>query len=103
MVLLLIRPADWVPAMLNWPLEMVVMTVALLSVIVKRLTTPVEDRKRIPLLKWLIFWVIIIALSNLANGKPEEALDHGFRYFKCAVAVLIICWAVDTNRKLRML
>jgi hypothetical protein len=76
--LLYIRPADWVPVVLNWPLEAVTIAGTLAAGMVfssrkRRGTLP----PHVPL---LLAWVVCILLSNIVHGNLWKARTEAAVY-----------------------
>jgi O-antigen ligase len=99
LILLYIRPQDWVPAVLNLPLELVVAggtTIAAVFGYSRRRHGPPPVH-----LYLLPLWVLIILLSNVINGNTSDGITQAIKYLKLSVVFVMIWLAVDTPRKLQ--
>jgi O-antigen ligase len=101
-VLLYIRPADWVPWMLNWPLEFVVLGITIGAGVLKWFFSQRGPQDRIPpQVPFLVLWVIAIFLSNAVHGNFIAANDQAVAYTKRALVFVIFWLGINTVRKLR--
>jgi putative inorganic carbon (hco3(-)) transporter len=95
LILVYVRPADWVPAVLNWPLELIVGAAVLVMILLQR--TP-KIPVQVPL---LAVWVMLIFLANAVNGDFQDAITNAVVFVKRAL-VFFMFWAViDSTRNLR--
>jgi O-antigen ligase len=97
--LVFIRPGDWVPAVLGWRLEFVVLGAIAAIVIPQRLSA--EERVRTPQTLFLMGWVGAVTLSNLLRGNIDGAAVNLERYGKYAIVFLLILYSIDTRQKLK--
>jgi putative inorganic carbon (hco3(-)) transporter len=99
---LFIRPADWIPAVMGWPIEAVVVSVTLVLGLSKYMSRTAPHRNGLGIMAALLAgWVAVIFLSNAVHGNVDEA--YGFaRDFAKRGIVLIMFWVVlDSTTKLR--
>ena len=95
LITLYLRPQDWVPFMLNWPVDWIVFTLLLCGSIFQ--LDGWQRLLRLPLLYVLIAWLGVIVLSNLAQG------GHGIWYARHALvpygksAVIFVCLFLFLN------
>ena len=95
LVILYIRPQDWVETVLNWRLELVVAGAAAVLALAQR-------RSKFPLqVSLLATWVVIIFVSNAVHGYFGDGWTETVVYFKQALVFLLFWAAVDSQAKLR--
>src|SRR3972149_1213562 len=74
LVLLFIRPADWVGPVLTWPFEFVVLAVVgAMSVFQAQAG---GNRIRLPQKVLICGWFLAVLLSNLVHGDLSSAITH---------------------------
>lgn len=99
---LYIRPQDWVPAVLNKPVDYMVFAFVLFFGLLSK-GKDVGKVIRMPHFKLMLLWMLAIALSNATNGRFQEAWDFFFKYFKFFVIFFCFALLVDDFSKLRKL
>jgi O-antigen ligase len=104
-VLLYIRPGDWVPQVLNWPLEFTVLGMTAVASGVRAWQAQGEDGA--PQTKahfWLlVLWLIAIFASNLTSGLFDSAVEFTILFFKKAVIAVTFWFALNSLGKMRWL
>ena len=65
-ITLYLRPQDWVPFMLDWPVDYIIFAFLLAGSIFQ--LDGWQRLGKLPLLYVLIAWLVVISLSNLAQG-----------------------------------
>jgi len=99
LVLLYVRPADWVPGVLGWPLELIA---ALFTVTTAAFKGRPAGAGPWPWQIWFLApWVVVVWLSCVVNGHLTEAAVQGARYAKLAAVFVMFWMVIDTARKLR--
>jgi O-antigen ligase len=102
LVLVYIRPADWVQAILNWPLEFVLLGVIIPAGIVRRFTKSPRDRGSVPIqVPLAALYVVAIFLSNAVHLNFSSAMEFSLSFGKKALLFFIFWLAIDSVPKLR--
>jgi O-antigen ligase len=65
-ITLYLRPQDWVPFMLNWPVDYIIFAFLLVGSVFQ--LDGWQRLGKLPLLYVLVVWLVVIILSNLAQG-----------------------------------
>jgi O-antigen ligase len=65
-ITLYLRPQDWVPFMLNWPVDYIIFAFLLVGSVFQ--LDGWQRLGKLPLLYVLMVWLVVIILSNLAQG-----------------------------------
>lgn len=100
---LYIRPGDWVPAVLGWPMEFA--TLGLITTVASFQAYTMQDsdegpKMGIPCL-FLGGWLMAIALSNATSGRFDLAFEFLVFYAKKAVIAFALWMAITTEGRLR--
>jgi hypothetical protein len=103
--LLYIRPGDWVPQVLDWPLEFTVLGTTAVASGFRALQRQDEDDN--PQVwthcQFLVLWLIAIFLSDLTSGLFDSAVEFTIVYFKKAIISVTFWFALNSLGKLRWL
>jgi putative inorganic carbon (hco3(-)) transporter len=103
--LLLIRPADWVPSILHWPLEFSVLgTTAVIASIRAWKDRANDEAPPISrLIQFVGLWLFAILLSNVSKGNFDEAGSITFEYVKKCIIALTFWLALRSIGNIRSL
>ena len=103
--LLLIRPADWVPSVLHWPLEFTVLgltgVIALVQALKGRATGEAPPISR--MVQFVLLWLVAILLSNVSKGNFDAAGTITFEYIKKCIIALTFWLALRSIGNIRSL
>lgn len=101
--LLFIRPADWVPEILGWPLEFIVLglTTLLSGMRAFQLRGTDEAPPMSHHIKFLVLWILAILLSNLSKGNFDAAGSVTVEYAKKCIITLTFWFALTSLRQVR--
>jgi O-antigen ligase len=104
-VLLVVRPQDWVAAVLYWRLELTVVIVTIVLGLMRFLNRDEGEGDRTwPIqLPFVFLWPVAIFLSNAINGNVADGLSFGLDYFKRSLIFFMFWLALDRTWKLRAL
>jgi len=100
---LYIRPGDWVPAVLGWPMEFAVLGLITLTASVQAYLVRGSDdtpKMVIPCL-FLVGWLIAIGLSNATSGRLDLAFAFFIFYAKKALIAYAMWMAITTGKRLQ--
>ncbi|UCF69322.1 MAG: O-antigen ligase family protein, partial [Acidobacteriota bacterium] len=98
-VLLIIRPGDWVPWVLGWPLELVVAGTTWAVALLKTRDNRGQPGSAFYML--IAGWVTAVFLSDLLNGLFDLAIDRTIICFKLSMVLVLFWLVVDSINKLR--
>jgi O-antigen ligase len=101
--LLYIRPGDWVPQVLSWPLEFAVLGGTAVASSIRTLRRRGEDDA--PQVSvhfgFLVLWLLAIFLSDLTSGLFDSAVEFTIVYLKKAIISVTFWYALNSIGKLR--
>jgi len=99
LIVIFIRPQDWIPAMLAFPIADVVIGGGLLTAIFN-----LANRRQSIMAAQsylLIFYLVTIFLSNAVHGNMPVALDQFMFFFKRAATFLIFLSVLTSVKRVR--
>ena len=99
LIVLYIRPQDWMLSMYGFPLADVVLSLAFLISLISLM----HERRRIcsPLLVFLILYLVVVFLSNFFNGYMNAAVYEFINYSKRVVPFFICIFILRTTKQLK--
>ena len=99
LVILFIRPGDWVKPVLNWPFEFVILgAVGAMSVVQAQAA---GKGTRMPHRVFILGWLLAVLLSNLAHGDLSSAITESNAVGKRVIIFLIFLYAIDSVSRLK--
>lgn len=98
-----IRPQDWVPFFMGWPVDYIIIIPTILAGLFNRMTQRDIEKKFIftPVHLCVAIYLLIIPMSNIVNGNSHLVMDSFIMFFKKITVFIMFVLILDNETKLR--
>ncbi len=99
-----IRPQDWVPFFLGWPVDYIIIIPTILIGLSERAQKRNLDNKSaffLPIYAFLLFYLLTIPISNIVHGDLAMAMEQFIHFFKKICVFIMFVVVIDTPDKLK--